>query len=169
MPCHSKLVKQNNNGVNGDPLLCPSCREALVIYTWKNITSKVESCEMCSSIANVRYECGHSSCLACYKLLKGFKVDKCPWCQSALKLLWIGGSNQIFIRALDGSTKTMYVNLEKTTGKCLENMVRYTEYYTNCEIRLISSGKQLGWDLPLCNYKIFVSQTIHVVFKLRGD
>lgn len=150
---------------------CPVCRTELVLDHKENITQRKKSCLLCEkenpeSVAF--YKCGHSNCLKCYDLLVDFRVGFCSICSESLQLLWVEGKIPVFMKSVTGqSLFTLNVNLERTTGQHLKNMVSYLLGFSPSG--LLYLGKQLSSNSTLSELKLSSYCTVLVSTMLRGD
>ena len=136
------------------------------------MTQDKNPCQMCFRVSetNARYECGHFRCLECYDLLRESGVNKCPYCNASLELMWVDGMCQIFIKGMDGSNITLAVDSDRTTGDGLHNMIYRILDRPYGTVRLLFSGKQIqSGEKTMRDYKIFQESPINEVARLRGD
>lgn len=111
------------------------------------------------------YECAHWHCLECHD---AWAEQPCPRCMEHMKLRWIDGPTQLFVRDLDGKTTTLHVNLDRTTWACLEAMVRQKRALVY-PMKFVYQGRHCPPDFTLKRVGVVRDSTVHMVGVLRGD
>lgn len=77
------------------------------------------------------------------------------------------GDYQIFVKMLDGRTRTMSILATDTILKIKEQINRWAGIPV-CDQRLIFGGAQLWNDKTLWDYALVQESTVHLVLSLRG-
>ena len=85
----------------------------------------------------------------------------------AFPLLNFYNRMQIFVRMLDGKTKTFDLSSDDVTEN-LKNKIYAKDGIPANEQRLIYAGKQLEDGMTLYDYRVEKESTFHLVLRLRG-
>lgn len=74
---------------------------------------------------------------------------------------------QLFVKSIDGKTRTLNVNTGTTIGEIKQQM-QQKEGIGAAEQRLIFGGKNLEDNKTLADYNLMKDSTLHMVIRVQG-
>ena len=77
------------------------------------------------------------------------------------------GQIQLFVKSINGKTRTVVVN-QTDTIRQIKEQIRDKEGINPDEQRLIYAGKNLADDKTVADYNLSADATLHLVLRVRG-